>query len=214
MVVLSAFNKGGVGKTTLAVHAAGVMRGRAIRILVIDCVDQADSFRFFAGHDPVRHMQLLEAREGISVVYNPRRRELRNFVGLEEFDHIILDVNSPAADTVQVIIGSDPDKVLLPINDQALAFSNLQTTLAVLSEMERKMGYALFCAVVPLGVTLASVAQQISQLEEKPSRLLVSRPIRKHRSAFEIALTTGQYVWDVDDSCSYVETILNEIMVA
>jgi MinD superfamily P-loop ATPase len=48
MIIASTFNKGGVGKTTLAVHLIGVLNQKpTARNLLVDCVDQADAFTFF-----------------------------------------------------------------------------------------------------------------------------------------------------------------------
>ncbi|MDM8560666.1 AAA family ATPase [Candidatus Parabeggiatoa sp. HSG14] len=46
MIILSAFNKGGIGKTTLAVHVADLLAEQG-RVLLVDCVDQYDAFNFY-----------------------------------------------------------------------------------------------------------------------------------------------------------------------
>jgi Mrp family chromosome partitioning ATPase len=51
VIILSAFNKGGVGKTTLAVHVAGLLAEQG-RVLLVDCVDQYDAFYFYCHQEP------------------------------------------------------------------------------------------------------------------------------------------------------------------
>lgn len=50
-VILCTHNSGGVGKTTLAVHLAGVLSKRG-DVLLIDCNDQADSWKFYVSEEP------------------------------------------------------------------------------------------------------------------------------------------------------------------
>lgn len=52
-IILCTYDKGGVGKTTLATHITGVLfkRDRG-RILLVDCDSRPDSWRFYKGTRP------------------------------------------------------------------------------------------------------------------------------------------------------------------
>ena len=50
------------------------------------------------------------------VVWNKKRESVKDIAKPEEYNHVVLDIDTPLAHTVQVIIGSQPDLVLVPIN--------------------------------------------------------------------------------------------------
>ncbi|MCX5982311.1 MAG: AAA family ATPase [Nostocales cyanobacterium LacPavin_0920_SED1_MAG_38_18] len=52
MIILCTHNDGGVGKTTLAVHVAGVLINRQDSTLLVDCDDQADFWQFYIDRNP------------------------------------------------------------------------------------------------------------------------------------------------------------------
>ena len=56
-VILCTHNSGGVGKTTLAVHLAGVLSKKG-DVLLIDCDDQADSWKFYVGAENDFHYSI------------------------------------------------------------------------------------------------------------------------------------------------------------
>ncbi len=49
----------------------------------------------------------------------------------------MLDINSPNQDTVKTIVDNEPDIILLPINNQALAIDKLSDTLAIIAAMQK-----------------------------------------------------------------------------
>jgi chromosome partitioning protein len=59
MIVLCTHHKGGVGKTELAIHIAGILRTQQpARTLLVDCDGQADAWTFHFGGAPAAEGQL------------------------------------------------------------------------------------------------------------------------------------------------------------
>ena len=211
MIIVSAFNKGGVGKTTLAVHLAGILSSSLDRTLLIDCVDQHDAWDFFLRQSPMAENEVVYVCDRLSIIWNPDKRPLRQMVDLGEYDHTILDINSPNEDTVQTIADNHPNLVLLPINDQALGLQNLKKTLAVIAAMEQKAGYLQRNVIVPLGVYKHTIEKRLLEIEIKPDNLEVASRIRKHPAEFSKALETGHFVWEFPQ-CADVKEQLTKLL--
>jgi chromosome partitioning protein len=209
MIILSAFNKGGVGKTTLAVHVAGLL-AEIGRVLLVDCVDQYDAFSFYCRQEPKNILLSQRAKnyESLTVIWNPDQTRITRLVEPSEYEHIVLDINSPNEDTVKVIVENEPDIILLPINDQALALDKLADTLAIVAAMQ-KTNYQSQVRIVPLGATKARIEEGLTQIAVKPTNLQITKRIKKDLKTFSDALQTGQFVWHYE-GCEYIREILQE----
>jgi len=207
MIILSAFNKGGVGKTTLAVHVAGLLAETG-RVLLVDCVDQYDAFSFYCRQVPKKELEPQRAKEHerLIVVWNPGQERITKLVELDTYEHIVLDINSPNKDTVKGIVENEPDIILLPINDQALAIDKLGDTLGIVAAMQ-KINYHSKVKIVPLGATKTRIEECLAQIAVKPKNLQMTRRINKHPKEFSDALRTGQFVWNYK-GCAYIRSIL------
>ncbi|RKZ44120.1 MAG: ParA family protein [Candidatus Parabeggiatoa sp. nov. 3] len=209
MIILSAFNKGGVGKTTLAVHVAGLLAENG-RVLLVDCVDQFDAFSFYCRQEPKSEFDSQRAKnhEGLTVIWNPDQTRITRLVEPSEYEHIVLDINSPNEDTVKVIVENEPDIILLPINDQALALDKLADTLAIVAAMQ-KTNYQSRVRIVPLGAIKTRIEECLAQIAVKPTNIQLTKRIKKHPKEFPDALQTGQFVWHYE-GCEYIRDILQE----
>ena len=150
MIILCTHNDGGVGKTTLAVHIAGVLLNRQDSTLLVDCDDQADFWQFYIDRNPEKSKDW-EWLENSTVMYNGRREAIPKELPKGQYDHIVLDINSPLKNTVQTIVGNDPDLILVPVNksQRIKALRNLPRTLKVIAQLETKAGYAPQVVIVP-----------------------------------------------------------------
>jgi chromosome partitioning protein len=213
MVSLSAFNKGGVGKTTLAVHVAGLLAAEKWRVLLIDCVDQYDSFYFFCRQEPkpgsknASLPQRAKDNEQLTLIWNPGKNPLRDIININHYDYIILDINSPNEDTVKTIVENHPDIILLPINDQALALDRLEDTLSIVAAIEQKAGYQSRVRIVPFGATKTEIKNRLSQIMTQPRNLEMTKRVNKHPKEFSEALREGKFVWNYT-GCDYILEIL------
>jgi chromosome partitioning protein len=201
MIILSTHHKGGVGKTTLAVHAAGALVSQPGRVLVVDCDSQADAFRFFARRGPERESDLAPISGRLSVLWNPGRRPLRHVADAAEYDHVLLDIDSPLENTVQTVVQNDPDLVYVPISlpHQALGLLHLPDTLSVISALEQRAGRSPRVTIVPLGAAKGKIEAALRGLRERPRRCSVAAKARSLLRQTSAALAEGRYVREYDD---------------
>jgi len=84
MIILCTHNDGGVGKTTLAVHAVGALQSQLGRILLIDCDDQADSWQFYSDGIPKKLEDVL-VKDDISLIWNKNRESIKRLAKPEQY---------------------------------------------------------------------------------------------------------------------------------
>ena len=179
--------KGGVGKTTTAIHLAGGLARRGWRVLLVDVDPQANS-TFALGvraSRTLRHVMLGEVSAADAVVpsANPRldvlasdhgcfgletqlsatmQRETvlaRALEGLEGYDAVVID-SSPAMGLLTYNALLAASEVVLPVTMDALAVIGARETLRGIREIRRLWpGRALpLAAVLPTNVQASRVA--------------------------------------------------------
>ncbi|MFN4842064.1 MAG: ParA family protein [Dolichospermum sp.] len=202
MIILCTHNDGGVGKTTLAVHIAGVLLNRQDSTLLIDCDDQADFWQFYIDRNPEKSKDW-ERLENSTVMYNGRREAIPKELPKGQYDHIVLDIDSPLKNIVQTIVGNDPDLILVPVNksQEIKALRNLPRTLKVIAQLETKAGYAPQVVIVPLGISQSSIYQIVDRLEDdlKPQRYRVADEMPDCQEQMQFAIYQDRkYIWDYE----------------
>ena len=109
-IILCTHNSGGVGKTTLAVHITGILtsqwRGKT---LLVDCDDQADSWQFYTKRTPHKDGEYVEINRKLAIFENKNRIKITKLIDLEEYQNIVLDIDSPLDNTVKIIVDNNPD---------------------------------------------------------------------------------------------------------
>lgn len=197
MIILCTHNDGGVGKTTLAVHAIGALQFQLGRILLIDCDDQADSWQFYSDGTPKKLKDVL-VKDDISLIWNKNRESIKRLAKPEQYDHIVLDVDSPLQNTVKLIVDNEPDLVLVPVNksQEVKALRNLPRTLSVIAQLETKTGASPRTIIVPLGIKVDDIKEVFNQTTEKPSRCLVAPSMPDVQQEMQIAIYKDKrYIW-------------------
>ena len=202
-VILCTHNSGGVGKTTLAVHLAGVLSKKG-DVLLIDCDDQSDSWKFYVGEEPNEELDFnsVDTRPGISVMTNPNRKSIKRLVKPQQYDYVVLDMNTPLANIVQVILGSDPHVIFVPISSSSRykGLNNLEPTLNLIFEVEAKATFTPEVFVVPLGISADEVQEQVNSIEDKPSQCRVaSEMINVQDPMQEAVYLTKKYIWEYSE---------------
>ncbi|MDH6100150.1 ParA family protein [Anabaenopsis sp. FSS-46] len=202
MIILCTHNDGGVGKTTLAVHISGIVLNREDRTLLVDCDDQADFWQFHLGSIPNK-LNDLKKLGNSAVIWNKDRASLTKQVQKGQYDHIILDIDSPLQNTVQTIIGNDPDLIVVPVNksQKIKALRNLPRTLKVISQLESKTGHQTQVIIVPLGISKDSVSEVVTKLkkEDKPQKYRIAPEMPDYQEEMQTAIYQDRkYIWDYE----------------
>lgn len=200
MIILCTHNDGGVGKTTLAIHATGALASEPSRILLIDCDDQADSWQFYAGRVPKKQLELV-TKDNISVIWNKKRESLKRLAKPEQYDHVVLDIDSPLQNTVQIIVDTQPKLILVPINksQEKKALRNLHRTLAVVFQLESKAGSYPEVIIVPMGVKEERISQVFQKIENKPTQCRIAAEMPDLQEQMQLAIYEDRkYIWDYE----------------
>ncbi|MDC0839710.1 MAG: ParA family protein [Limnospira sp. PMC 1291.21] len=205
MIILCTHNKGGVGKTTLAVHVAGVLLNRGDSVLLVDCDDQADLWQFFARDEssPNQYDSYSLVDSGSStVIYNEERKSVKKQA--QSYSHIVLDIKSPKSDTVRAIVGNDPDLILIPVNtsQRERAIKQLPNMLDLISQLRSTAGYMAQVSIVPLGIPRELVERELSQIkaEKKNQFWQIALPMEELQDEIQTAIyQERQYIWEYEN---------------
>lgn len=216
MIILCTHNSGGVGKTTLAIHAAGILQaGGDNRILMLDCDDQADTWQFYSQTRPQKHKDTLLREDGITIIWNSKRDPIRRIAKLDRLDHIIIDIDSPLKNTVQVMVDNQPDHVLIPINasQSDKAIRGLPITLSIVTQLELTTNLEVRTTIVPLGVNPISIQDAITTLANVPRNLSIAPAMPNLQDQMKVAIYKDRkYIWDYEgyaDLKHYFENLIN-----
>jgi chromosome partitioning protein len=105
--------------------------------------------------------------------------------------------------TVQVIVGNDPDIILVPVNksQKTKALRNLPRTLKVISQLS-KPGFDPKVIVVPLGISKDSVAQVVERIDQdnQPNQCEIASEMPDLQELMQIALYEDRkYIWEYEN---------------
>lgn len=204
MIILCTHNSGGVGKTTLAIHSAGVLASKQNKkTLLMDCDDQADSWLFYAKQMP-KSKESLTVNENLTVLDNQKREKIAIIVDLEEYDNVVIDIDSEFLNTLQAILKNENkiDLVLIPINKSQYrkALNKLSTVLSAIAKIEVKYGFTPSVMIVPLGVQREVILEGLNNITDKPRRCHVANAIRNLEEEMSLAVYEDKkYIWKYPD---------------
>jgi len=192
MKVLVAQHKGGVGKTTLSIHVAGILSSeRFSKTLLVDCDTQGDFFRFFSGFYPNEPLELVESPGGQDVIWNPNREKFSNKISFSGYNHIVVDVDTGITNSLQIFAEFAPDLVLVPINVQTLSIEHGRQLCNML---ERSM-HAFTSKIVI--VQMGSSHDTHGAFPDYPAELIT------YCSDFDKCVSGAGFIWDLDQNLKY-----------
>ncbi|MCI0459086.1 MAG: AAA family ATPase [Gemmataceae bacterium] len=196
MLILCTHHKGGVGKTELALHAAGALCAQLARVLLVDCDSQASAWEFHVGKSPDVENEPRAVDDRLSVIWNPGRRRIKSLADLEEtYDHFVIDIDSPLENSVQTIVQNDPDLVLIPVNLQPEALTRLPDPLTIIAALEATAAQQPRVRIVPLGAKLADVRAAFASVEKKPKDCRIAPRVRELLKETHRARKERRYIW-------------------
>ena len=130
MILMVAQNKGGVGKTTIAVHTAVYLHDRGFKVALVDCDRSASSASWVSEVEP-------EIRVVHAVAPDKARSALVKFK--KTCDYVICD--SPGEDnkTIRTLM-MFADKIVFPVGPSILELRALIPTISVYNQAKEHRG--------------------------------------------------------------------------
>jgi chromosome partitioning protein len=177
-IVAVVSQKGGAGKTTLAVHLAVAAARAGYTVVVIDLDQQATAAQWADWRTD----------DNVAVVAAPHGRLLPTLeeARRNEVDLVIID-SPPAADSAAVAAAKAADLVLIPTRPSAFDLHAIKTT-SELIKLARKPGFVVLNGVPPRASgLLEEVAAVVHSLE-----LTLAPVCLVDRAAFRHAVVNGQ----------------------
>ncbi|KNH12767.1 ParA family protein [Vibrio cyclitrophicus] len=190
MRVVIAQHKGGVGKTTLAVHVAATLSaGRFNKTVIVDCDSQGDAFRFFTSSFPETPLEVKQGMDNVDAIWNPERDKFSTRNTFSEYTHIVVDVDTRIINALQVIREAKPDVVLIPVDNQRLSITHGNHVLQMINEEVGSFAYPVKVVFVEMGYNwnLTGNVYTIPYLKE-----------------FDDCINDSDYIWNAGDNFEYM----------
>jgi chromosome partitioning protein len=212
IIILCTQHKGGSGKTTLAVHLAGILTTQLNRILLVDCDTQRNAWFFFFRTKAQSPLEIKDYSNRLSILWNPEREPIRRIADTQTYDYIILDMSTPLPETVKIIVDNYPDIVFIPVSKHPWAIEGLSDTLPVISKLEEFAGFTPKVVVVPLGSNKQTICEKIQNLPSLPSSYKLANRMKDLNKEVDRALDEGSFVWNypgLENLSSYFKSLLS-----
>lgn len=199
MRILSVHHKGGVGKTTTAVHVTGILLEQGEQVLLVDGDTQADSYTFFSkGEPPKRPGDAFDAYGGRLRVVSLKLGESLDSVirGVGKNQHVVVDIATDMSRISQMLVEVQPDLVLVGVRkyDRG-SYVHLDDVL-VQVESARALGVSPRVVVVPIGVVADEFLDDVATSTDA---FRVAGPIEwSPEVAGEALFAEHRFIWEFD----------------
>jgi len=189
--------------------------------LLIDCDSNASASKFYCGAEPPEGLRKV-VDDHLTVIWQPldkTKQQQPQPVGKKEalsreFEYVVIDVDAALEDTVQTLVQSHPDLVLIPVDNQLEALINLKDTLEVIATLEITFGIKVTARVVPMGVDNArvqAIRERIDSLAPLPQEWKVWPRIPDLQGKANLARKNRKYIWNYA-GCANLEAYYRKLV--
>ena len=201
MKVLCIHFKGGVGKSTTAIHVTGVLQQQG-SVLLVDGDRQVNSYSFFnAGNPPLTDdVEMLNNGSGIIPLHPLRQiakfvlsKRISKILKLD-FNHFVFDTTPDPLTANSIISEVRPDLILVPVKYDD--FGGMVQLITVLETIQRlsATGITARVKVVPIGISSQNI---IDRLGESFANVEVTNPLPIDPQLFGNAVFIDfKFVWE------------------
>ncbi|GEM_PF-6014127 len=221
MKVLCVHHKGGVGKTTTAIHLTGVFLAHDFQVLLIDCDSQADSYKFFTeGIAPKLDGKPISTQEGKLTLISAKNKnnvnnlakDINKLARDEKFNHVVIDISTDLPNISTILVEIQPDLVILSVKrDDIGSFKHLNDMLMTLEQARPILGSSLTVKILPIGVNYSEFKEYIDTSFKDYDILdpVDWQPIKVGKAVF----INYDYIWnqtECEDFWNYYKKIVME----
>jgi len=205
-MIISALNqKGGSGKTTLAVHLAMALVRRGARVLLIDADPQGSALDWSAART---------APPALPVLGLPRpvlHREVPTLAA--DYDHVVIDGPPQVADVTRSAVMAS-DVVLIPVQPSGLDVWGARAVVALLADAAMVKPDLKAAFVINRKIVNTALARDVPETLGDYHMHTLAASLAQ-RVAFAESLGSGLTVFDMDPASiasSEVVALVNEVM--
>lgn len=179
MIITVAGYKGGVGKTTTALHIAGYLQTKAPAVLIDGDPNRSASAWGKRGHLPF-----------------PVVDEKQTARAARQYEHLVIDTQARPARAELVELVESCDLLVIPTTPDAVALDALMLTVDALQELKANNFRVLLTVVPPRPSRDGDEARAMLEADGLP----VFRSVIRRYAAFAKAGLSGVLVNEVDDA--------------
>jgi chromosome partitioning protein len=195
MIVAFVSMKGGVGKSTLAVHAYEYARRNGMSAWLVDMDPQASSSQWLDANDPDSNCYHLT-----DTVEATKAAQARN----ADHDWVIIDGGGGLANATKagMLIA---DHILIPTKASLIDYTATLEVLRLANQVRAERGREAGSVTVVPSMIMAGQLMTNKLMDELDKLgITIGTPIH-HRAAFTKAAGDGNFVWDQHDSNATAE---------
>jgi chromosome partitioning protein len=214
MKVLCIHFKGGVGKSTTAVHVAGVLQNSG-NTLLIDGDRQVNSYRFFNGGDPPSTDEIVQIDENLAIVpMNPLQASGRFDLNKRiakilkgNFQNFVFDTTPDPFTANSIITEVEPDLILVPVKyDDQGGLAQLKPVLQTIQSLVA-VGISPAVKIVPIGLSIEFIR---NFLGDSYAHVEISEPLPADPNLFGRAVFEEyDYAWNYDGQAALYTSYSN-----
>lgn len=205
-IISVANQKGGAGKSTLAMLLAGVYAHRGWKVLVVDADPQATATRWASAAPEDEPFPATVS--GLAAAGEKIHREVRKYVG--DYDIIFIDCPPAVESPVPMSSFMIADLVLVPVLPSP---ADVWATRAIEALIERAQDFneTLQARIVPNRVKDTTIARESLKFIRHSFRLQCTRAMLGDRTAYQQSVAMGSIV-KASKAAGEVEVLADEIL--